>query len=103
MVVWAQQHLVGAGPDVPVTGFFGKLTRGAVRCLPGARGLPADGAIGTATWRSLLGFTPVPGALVGRPARRRRRLRQPRAMPPSRPLSASLPAQAYEIDPGPAP
>ncbi len=102
MVVWAQQHLVGAGQDVPVTGFFGRLTFGAVRSFQAARGLPADGKIGTETWRSLLDFTPYRVRWSGSPARGRTGT-SGRVQPPSRPLSASLPSQTYEIDPGPAP
>jgi Putative peptidoglycan binding domain len=101
MVVWAQQRLLGAGHDVPVTGLFGKLTAGAVRSFQEAQGLLPDGRIGTDTWESLLRFAPhrvrwsagrVPlGAGAG----------GSRVRPPSRPLSASLPARAYEVGPGP--
>jgi hypothetical protein len=102
LVVWAQERLIGAGQEVPVTGVFGRATYSAVRSFQAAKGLLADGAIGTATWESLLNFTPYrmgwsgsrarPGALTSSSAR-----------PPSRPLSASLPAKSYEIDPSPAP
>jgi hypothetical protein len=103
MVVWAQQRLVGAGQSVPVTGFFGRITFGAVRSFQAAHGLLADGKIGTATWQSLLDFTPYRVRWSGSPARGRTGTSGSRVQPPSRPLSASLPAQAYEIDPGPAP
>ena len=104
LVVWAQEHLVGAGQEVPVTGIFGKQTYAAVRAFQSAHGLPADGAIGTATWQALLAVEPVrqPWSAPGsKPA-----TAQPpanREIPPSRPISASLPARAYEIDPGPTP
>jgi hypothetical protein len=104
MVVWAQERLVGAGENVPVTGFFGQLTYAAVRSFQGDHGLPVDGRIGTETWRSLLNFTPYrvrwsgsgAGARAGTASSGRVRL-------PRRPLSATLPARSYEIDPGPAP
>jgi peptidoglycan hydrolase-like protein with peptidoglycan-binding domain len=102
MVVWAQQRLVGAGLDLPVTGFFGKLTHRAVRSFQSAQGLPADGKIGTTTWGSLLNFTPHRVRWsAGRPrlgASASSGVRVAR-----RPLSASLPSRSYEIDPGPSP
>ena len=101
LVVWAQQRLIGAGHEVPVSGYFGRLTRAAVRAFQTAKGLPVDGKIGTDTWQSLLLYAPYrmrwsrgragDGAASGR------------GQPPRRPLSASLPARAYEIPPGPAP
>jgi Putative peptidoglycan binding domain len=105
LVVWAQEHLRAAGQvQLPVTGIFGKLTRAAVRAFQEDQGLPVDGVIGMTTWRALLAFEPVRPRWSGRRAkRRRRRASASRAIPPRRPLSASLPARAYEIDPGPAP
>jgi hypothetical protein len=103
LVVWAQERLIGAGQDVPVTGLFGKLTYSAVRSFQVARGLLADGKIGTDTWRSLLNFTPYRMRWSGSRARVLASASGSRVQPPSRPLSASLPAQTYEIDPGPAP
>jgi hypothetical protein len=91
LVVWAQEHLVGAGASLPVTGIFGKQTVAAVKAFQESHGLGVDGTIGTSTWRALLGVAPTPvhwaqagassSAVDGRP-------RQPR-----RPLSASLPAK----------
>lgn len=102
MVVWAQQHLQAAAqPQLPVTGIFGKRTRSAVRSFQAGQGLPVDGAIGTETWRSLLNFDPVRPRWAGRRAKRGSGATASRALPPRRPLSASLPAKAYEIDPGP--
>jgi hypothetical protein len=99
MVVWAQQHLVAAGENVPITGIFGKLTRAAVRGFQEERGMPVDGQIGTDTWERLIELTPyrMSWAARARPGTRGR------VVPASRPLSASLPAKAYEIDPGPTP
>jgi peptidoglycan hydrolase-like protein with peptidoglycan-binding domain len=103
LVVWAQERLVGAGQEVPITGVFGKLTYNAVRSFQGARGLAADGKVGTATWQSLLNFTPYRMRWAGSRARLRFGASSRRMRPPRRPLSASLPAHAYEITPGPAP
>ena len=101
LVVWAQQHLVGAGADrLPVTGIFGRLTQGAVRAFQQDHGLRADGVIGTRTWRRLLRFKPV-RVRWSRPNRAGGR--QARVVSPAAPLSARLPARAYEIDPGPRP
>jgi hypothetical protein len=106
LVVWAQEHLQAAvQPDLPVTGIYGKQTGAAVRAFQASAGLPVDGAIGTMTWHSLLNFDPVRPRWAGRRAKRAdgATAKSSRALPPRRPLSASLPAKAYEIDPGPAP
>jgi peptidoglycan hydrolase-like protein with peptidoglycan-binding domain len=95
MVVWAQEHLVGAGEEVPITGIFGNQTRGAVRAFQEAHGLEVDGQIGTTTWEALLSFTPYRMPWAGGSARTS--ATTSRVRPPRRPLSASLPARAYEI------
>ena len=103
MVVWAQEHLVGAGEEVPVTGIFGNQTRLAVRAFQEAHGLEVDGRIGTDTWQALLSFVPERvewAASARRAAGRASASPTPqRAQLPRRPLSASLPAKAYEIPP----
>ena len=63
MVVWAQEHLLAAGAELPVTGIFGAPDRAAVRAFQEAHGLPADGAIGTDTWEALLDLHALPAAL----------------------------------------
>ncbi|MGH2976295.1 MAG: peptidoglycan-binding domain-containing protein [Solirubrobacterales bacterium] len=106
LVVWAQEHLVGAGAQLPVTGVFGAQTYSAVRAFQVARGLPADGAIGTMTWSALLGVEPARprwSARRGRGVPKRGSAAAGRALPASRPASARLPARSYEIRPGPAP
>ena len=103
MVVWAQQLLVGSGQAVPVTGLFGRLTARAVRSFQEAQGLLADGRVGTETWEALLRFPPHRVRWSGSRARRGGGATGSRVRPPSRPLSASLGAKSYEIDPGPAP
>ncbi|MEX2108473.1 MAG: peptidoglycan-binding domain-containing protein [Solirubrobacterales bacterium] len=103
LVVWAQTYLRAAvRPNLPVTGIFGNLTRGAVRTFQAEHGLRADGVIGTATWDALHQFEPVrPGWAA--PVTRRNRASTSGAVQARRPLSASLPAKAYEINPGPRP
>jgi Putative peptidoglycan binding domain len=104
LVVWAQEHLQAAGQSqLPVTGIFGKQTRAAVKAFQAGHGLSVDGVIGTTTWGSLLTFDPVRPPWAGRRAKRGSGATASRALPPRRPLSASLPAKAYEIHPGPAP
>lgn len=94
MVVWAQEHLITAGEEIPVNGIFGNQTRRAVRAFQEAHGLEVDGQIGTTTWQALLAFTPfqvnwAAGTAATSVAGRVRLAH--------RPLSASLPARAYEI------
>jgi hypothetical protein len=103
LVVWAQEHLLGAGLAIPVTGVYGKQTYAAVRAFQGSHGLPADGAIGTSTWESLLTVPPVRQPWSGAPTNPEGGATASRAIPPSKPQSASLPAKAYEIDPAPRP
>lgn len=95
MVVWAQEHLIGAGEELPVTGIFGQETRAAVRAFQESHGLEVDGRIGTTTWQALLAFTPyrVPWAA----GTARTSAVSGRSQPAHRPLSASLPARGYEI------
>lgn len=96
MVVWAQEHLVGAGAELPVTGVFGRRTVRATREFKEAHGLPANGVLDTETWNALLAYTPYRmrwSATRGRPGAR--------ALPARRPRSARLPARADEIPPRP--
>ncbi len=106
MVVWAQEHLVAAGEEVPITGIFARQTARAVRLFKEGHGLPANGVIDTDTWNALLTYTPVRPRWTAAGARTASTSalvpgmrRQPRGA--SRPLSARLPAKAYEIPPRP--
>jgi hypothetical protein len=99
MVVWAQEHLISAGEEVPVTGIYGKVTTAAVRGFQEGHGLPVDGQVGTTTWRALLTFTPY--RMRWAAARASSSAAASRVAPARRPLSASLPAKAYEIGRGP--
>ncbi len=102
LVVWAQEHLVGAGA-LPISGYFGPRTYAAVRAFQLSRGLLPTGTIEDSTWSALLQTEPLRPRWSSRRARKRGGAVVSRALPASRPASASLPAKAYEIDPGPAP
>jgi len=93
LVVWAQEHLIAAGADLPVTGIFGRQTTRAVRDFKEGHGLPANGVIDTDTWNALLAFTPYRAQWAARSAR----ASASRARTATKPLSSSLPARAYEI------
>lgn len=92
LVVWAQEHLRGAGQSVPVTGYFGDLTRRAVKRFQRSKGYAAVGQIGPLTWQALLDVEPRMVDWSSRSSRRG-------AKRPAAPRSASLPALRYEIPP----
>ena len=83
LVVWAQQHLRGAGQSLTVDGDFGPATEGAVKSFQTGAGLAATGKIDTATWQALLTHAPA-----------KTRWSKSRA-----PKNAKLPAKRYEIRP----
>jgi peptidoglycan hydrolase-like protein with peptidoglycan-binding domain len=85
LVLWAQQHLKGAGQTVPTDGSFGTSTQTAVKNFQTAAGLEATGTIDTATWQALLTHAP---AKVQWAAKR------------SAPSTAKLAAPRYEIPSG---
>ena len=95
MVVWAQEHLIAAGADLPVTGIFGRQTARAAREFKESHGLPANGIVDTETWNALLAYAPYRESWAAR------RAPGARVRPARRPLSASLPVKAYEIPPRP--
>lgn len=104
LVVWAQEHLIAVGAEVPVTGVFGRQTARAVHLFKEAHGLPADAVIDTETWNALLAFTPyrprwtAAGASTASTSALVPGMRE-QVRPATRPLSAKLPAKAYEIPP----
>jgi hypothetical protein len=101
LVVWAQEHLVAAGQStLPVTGIYGNQTYNAVFAFQQQKGLLPDGMIGTDTWHQLLEYTPV---RIPWGARALRARSVTGSSAPAAPVSASLPARANEIDPGPRP
>jgi peptidoglycan hydrolase-like protein with peptidoglycan-binding domain len=48
------------GADLPVTGWFGPMTRSAIRHFQDRSGLGVDGVVGPVTWRYLLGHFEQP-------------------------------------------
>jgi hypothetical protein len=99
MVVWAQEHLITAGAELPVNGIFGKLTRAAVVAFQEEHGLEVDGRIGTETWDALLKYKAFRVRWAAEATRGRARASSAGAGSARRPLSASLPAKGYEIPP----
>jgi hypothetical protein len=101
LVVWAQQHLNGAGQSVPVTGTYDATTQQAVTQFQAGAALPVTGQIDTATWNALLQVAPVavdwtaaaPAARSAGAARAARADGTHRTGPPS----ATLPARRNEI------
>jgi hypothetical protein len=103
MVVWAQEHLLGAGQStLPVTGIFGAQTYNAVVAFQQQNGLYADGQIGTDTWVALLRATPVPVQWGARATTSRARAIAARPGGASAPLSAGIPAVRDELGSGQA-
>jgi Putative peptidoglycan binding domain len=112
LVVWAQEHLAGAGESVTVDGQYGDGTAAATRAFQSGAGLPVTGAIDAGTWPALLRTTPAMVDWVARakanakakqPAMAARAASSARGLPAGAngPASASLPARRYEIPPGP--
>jgi hypothetical protein len=88
LVVWAQEHLRGAGQRIGTSGYFDAATERAVTRFQRAASLNPSGRIDKATWRALLRYTPT-GWSSGAHA----------AGVGGGPRSASLPAVRYEIPP----
>ncbi len=67
-VVWAQEHLNGAGARLPVGGFYGNQTAKAVARFQRRHRLHATGVLDGRTWRALLRVRPrVPSWASGPP------------------------------------
>jgi hypothetical protein len=95
LVVWAQEHLRGAGLHLTVDGAYGRKTRRAVKHFQRKRGLRADGRIGPHTWHSLLKVKPD---MVDW-SRKQHHHSGKLADASAEPRTASLPAVRYEIPP----
>jgi len=97
LVVWAQEHLKGAGQSLAVDGSYGSGTAAAVRSFQAANGLPASGAVDAATWPALLRAPVAAQNWAARAAARASvaGTKTGRTGPPS----AGLPARAEEIPP----
>jgi Putative peptidoglycan binding domain len=61
-VIWAQQHLDGAGAKVAIDGDYGSATVTAVDAFQAAHGIPVSGQINGRTWDVLLRYKPTPVA-----------------------------------------
>jgi hypothetical protein len=95
LVVWAQEHLAGAGQTIAIDGSYGPATAAAVSAFQQAHGLTVSGTLEATTWPTLLAVTPsIPnwGATATpasvKPGARNRR---------TGPHSALLPTRRYEI------
>jgi hypothetical protein len=113
LVVWAQEHLVGAGQVTGVDGEFGAGTASAVSAFQSASGLPVTGEVDATTWPVLLNATPTPVDWVAKARARASSARAASSLGrarvassagasvPNGPSSAALPAKRDEIPPGP--
>jgi Putative peptidoglycan binding domain len=59
LVVWAQEHLTGAGFTTPISGLYSTITTANVRSFQASRGLPQTGILDGTTWPALLAVTPT--------------------------------------------
>ncbi len=104
LVVWAQEHLVSAGYQIPIDGSFDQTTLAAVEELQAAHALTVDGIVGPDTWTALLNYPPA-NVVWGAPGTSRRPAlaRDARARADLRvlhepvPRSASLPERRDEL------
>ncbi|MGN6189546.1 MAG: peptidoglycan-binding domain-containing protein [Conexibacter sp.] len=103
LVVWAQQHLLGAGEPVTVDGQYGADTASAVADFQTRNGLPVTGQIDPLTWPVLLQATPAPVDWTAPQASGARAAAALTGLPPgpNGPASAALPAKRDEIPGGP--
>ncbi len=88
LVVWAQEHLNGAGLRVRVSGKLNVETSRALSKFQRSRGLPRSGILDVATWKKLLRVKPKPVDWARGHGK---------SATASAPASASLPAVRNEI------
>jgi putative peptidoglycan binding protein len=96
LVVWAQEHLIGAGQQIAADGAYGGGTARAVSAFQASAGLPLTGQVDAATWPALLRVTPVAPDWTAS-AKASAASAGGRSGPPS----AWLPARRDEVPPGP--
>jgi hypothetical protein len=58
LVVWAQEHLYGAGEHIGIDGDFGPQTLAAVEAFQSSHALPVTGVVDAPTWTALLRYRP---------------------------------------------
>jgi peptidoglycan hydrolase-like protein with peptidoglycan-binding domain len=92
-VVWAQEHLVGAGEKIKVDGRYGSRTKVAVEDFQSRHNIRPTGTIGPFTWKALLQVRPVRIDW----SKPRKTLGKAEVPPGGEPASADLPAVRYEI------
>ncbi len=98
MVVWLQQHLVGAGYNVAINGIYGRRSKKAVRRFQNRQNLATDAVVGTRTWNRLLRVEPVRVRWsAAKSSGTRARVSGPVGQVPSGPLSADIPMVRNEI------
>ena len=90
LVVWAQEHLKGAGESLKVTGVYNRKTARAVKSFQRSKKLGVDGKLDARTWRRLLDEKP-------KVVHWSNRSRSKAGAYASAPRSASLPAVRDEI------
>lgn len=109
-VVWAQQHLAGAGQSLTVDGDYGAGTARVVRAYQAAKGLTPTGTIDAATWPTLLRETPTAPNWVAQATRAARSAAaakgaraasSPQLPARNGPRSAWLRTRRYELPPHP--
>ena len=88
-VLWAQEHLRGAGKNAPLSGSFDSSTTNAVKSFQKSNGLTVNGRVDKSTWIALLRYP------VHRSSSRLSAASAAQAEPPT----AHLPAKRYEIPP----
>ena len=95
-IVWAQQHLLGAGYSVKVNGVFGKKTSKAVRAFQADHALPVTAALDPTTWSALLTQTEAAKVRWAKAPTGSAKTRRKAGFQPQ-PRSAKLPAVRNEI------
>jgi hypothetical protein len=96
LVVWAQQHLLGAGEPVSVDGAYGADTASAVADFQAVNSLPVTGEVDALTWPVLLKVAPAPVDWTA-PSASGARASAARAQTATGPASAALPARRNEL------
>ena len=75
-MIWAQEHLYGAGYKLAIDGEFGPADPERGQGVPDAStNLPANGVVNGATWNALVKVTPVTVTWTRKKNQRRRRRR----------------------------
>jgi peptidoglycan hydrolase-like protein with peptidoglycan-binding domain len=98
MVVWAQEHLLGAHKRVKVNGVFDSRTLSAVKSFQRGQHLAVTGRVDVRTWQKLL-RRPAAKVAWAKSGTARAAKMTASGGTASEPASAKLPATMYEIPP----